>query len=316
MPMLWWPPSATTWPSAASRRSRRIPRPAPGPIRRALRRRGSGSNAGSRWRSTTSGFPSSAGSSIEPDSARVGRHARRRLARRGPARRRLQHIQRPLAGFLGRAGFVGPAGNGRRAIDSRAAQRGGAVCIPRCRGGFVASGLRQRRSCDPDRPALAGDPAGHGRRTDRSARFRDIEANLMTDPDLQTNAASLAVALGINSGTGDFAYVAVIQLKPFVFSNAWFTSWRQSYDQGACSQSSGLKSTSSTTIAGRQVFVGHVQRWGADLPRPPDRARSGRLDHLGRHGRLRGDGHQRAQAVGGTATPRGSSVAAASGPGR
>jgi hypothetical protein len=84
----------------------------------------------------------------------------------------------------------------------------------------------------------------------------DIEANLTTDPDLQTNAASLAVALGINSGTGDFAYVAVIQLKPFVFSNAWFTSWRQSYDQGACSQSSGLKSTSSTTIAGRQVFVG------------------------------------------------------------
>jgi hypothetical protein len=84
----------------------------------------------------------------------------------------------------------------------------------------------------------------------------DIEANLMTDPDLQTNAASLAVALGINSGTGDFAYVAVIQLKPFVFSNAWFTSWRQSYDQGACSQSSGLKGTSSTTIAGRQVFVG------------------------------------------------------------
>ena len=84
----------------------------------------------------------------------------------------------------------------------------------------------------------------------------DIEANLMTDPDLQTNAASLAVALGINSGTGDFAYVAVIQLKPLVFSNAWFSSWRESYDQGACSQSNGLKSTSSTTIGGRQVFVG------------------------------------------------------------
>jgi hypothetical protein len=85
----------------------------------------------------------------------------------------------------------------------------------------------------------------------------DIEANLMTDPDLQTNAASLAVALGINSATGDFAYVAIIQLKPLVFSDAWYASWRQSYDEGACSQSSGLKSTSSTTIAGRRVFVGH-----------------------------------------------------------
>jgi hypothetical protein len=73
----------------------------------------------------------------------------------------------------------------------------------------------------------------------------DIEANLMTDPDLQTNAASLAVALGINSATGDFAYVAIIQLKPLVFSDAWYASWRQSYDEGACSQSSG------------RVFVGH-----------------------------------------------------------
>ncbi len=84
----------------------------------------------------------------------------------------------------------------------------------------------------------------------------EIEANLTTDPNLVQNAASLAVALGINADTGDFAYVAVIQLKPLVFSNAFFLSWRQSYDEGACSQSDGLHDTSSTTIAGRQVFVG------------------------------------------------------------
>lgn len=84
----------------------------------------------------------------------------------------------------------------------------------------------------------------------------EIEANLMTDPSLVHNAASLAVALGINITTGDFAYVAVIQLKPLVFSNAFYVSWRESYDQGACSQSNGLKETSSTMIAGRQVFVG------------------------------------------------------------
>lgn len=84
----------------------------------------------------------------------------------------------------------------------------------------------------------------------------EIEANLVTDPDLEANAASLAVALGINSATGDFAYVAVIQLKPLVFTNAWYVSWRDSYDQGACSQSSGLKSTSSATIGGWPVFIG------------------------------------------------------------
>jgi hypothetical protein len=84
----------------------------------------------------------------------------------------------------------------------------------------------------------------------------EIEAELASDPNLAQNAASLAVALGINTGTGDFAYVAVIQLKPLVFSNAFYSSWRQSYDQSACTQSSGLKSTRTTTIAGRQVFVG------------------------------------------------------------
>ncbi len=84
----------------------------------------------------------------------------------------------------------------------------------------------------------------------------EIEANLVTDPNLVQNAAALAVALGINGSSGDFAYVAVIQLKPIVFSNAFYLSWRQSYDEGACSQSSGLKGTSSTEIAGRQVFVG------------------------------------------------------------
>ncbi|MGH2464155.1 MAG: hypothetical protein ACRDGI_01725, partial [Candidatus Limnocylindrales bacterium] len=62
----------------------------------------------------------------------------------------------------------------------------------------------------------------------------EIEAELASDPDLAHNASSLAVALGINMATGDFAYVAVIQLKPLVFSNAFFSSWRQSYDQSAC----------------------------------------------------------------------------------
>jgi hypothetical protein len=84
----------------------------------------------------------------------------------------------------------------------------------------------------------------------------EIEAELASDPSLAQSASSLAVALGIDSASGDFAYVAVIQLKPLVFSNAFYSSWRQSYDQSACTQSSGLKSTGTTTIAGRQVFVG------------------------------------------------------------
>jgi hypothetical protein len=84
----------------------------------------------------------------------------------------------------------------------------------------------------------------------------EIESSLQTDPDLVANAAGLAVGLGVNSGTGDFAYVAVVDLKPLVFTNAWFVSWRQSYDESACSQSNGLAGATTTTIGGRTVFVG------------------------------------------------------------
>ena len=84
----------------------------------------------------------------------------------------------------------------------------------------------------------------------------EVEANLATDPNLIANSSGLAVALGIDVNSGQFAYIAVIRLKPLIFGNAFYLSWRQSYDQGACSQSNGLHGTGSTTIAGRQVFTG------------------------------------------------------------
>jgi hypothetical protein len=84
----------------------------------------------------------------------------------------------------------------------------------------------------------------------------EVEAGIVTDPSLVANATGLAVALGVDLSSGEFAYIAVIRLRPLVFSNAFYLSWRQSYDQGACSQSNGVESTSTTTIAGRQVFVG------------------------------------------------------------
>jgi hypothetical protein len=105
---------------------------------------------------------------------------------------------------------------------------------------------------DPDLLAILPSTVGG----QSISEIPEIEANLVTDPDLVANAASLAVALGIDSATGDFAYVAVVQLKPLVFDNAWYVSWRESYNQGACSQSSGLQGTRSATIGGLPVFVG------------------------------------------------------------
>lgn len=84
----------------------------------------------------------------------------------------------------------------------------------------------------------------------------EVEADLVTDPNLVVNADGLAVGLGIDVSSGEFAYVAVIRLRPLVFSNAFYLSWRRSYDEAACSQSNGFTGTSSSTIGGRQVFIG------------------------------------------------------------
>ncbi|HEX7471722.1 MAG TPA: hypothetical protein VF323_01465 [Candidatus Limnocylindrales bacterium] len=84
------------------------------------------------------------------------------------------------------------------------------------------------------------------------------EAHDLTDPALSGEASALAAALAIDVGTGDFAYASVVRLRPGVFSDAYFKSWRETFDVGACSQAGGVAGSSAeATIAGHQTFIGH-----------------------------------------------------------
>jgi hypothetical protein len=84
------------------------------------------------------------------------------------------------------------------------------------------------------------------------------EARDLTDPALAGESSALAAALAIDPATGDFAYVSVVRLRPGVFSDAYFKSWRETFDAGACSQAGGVaQSSAEARIAGHGTFIGH-----------------------------------------------------------
>ena len=85
-------------------------------------------------------------------------------------------------------------------------------------------------------------------------------AEIASDSTLAGFAEAIAVALAISPGTSsgdDLAIVSVIRLRPGVFSDAWFRSWRATYDAGACEVAGGLAGLpSEIEIGGRTVYVG------------------------------------------------------------
>ncbi len=76
------------------------------------------------------------------------------------------------------------------------------------------------------------------------------------DPVLAETVERMAQSFVIDPATDDFAYSSVIALRPDVYSTPFYRSWRDSFDQGACSQSGGVASHAETTIVGRSVFIG------------------------------------------------------------
>jgi hypothetical protein len=85
-------------------------------------------------------------------------------------------------------------------------------------------------------------------------------AQIASDPTLAGSALAIAVALAISPGTSsgdDLAIVSVIRLRPGVFSEAWFRSWRSTYDEGACEVAGGIQgSPSQVSMGGHTAYVG------------------------------------------------------------
>jgi hypothetical protein len=78
------------------------------------------------------------------------------------------------------------------------------------------------------------------------------------DPSNAADLSALAVAVAAAPSSGDLAVVSVVEVRPGVFSEAYFQSWRETFDGGACSQAGGVSGTETeTTIGGHDTWVGH-----------------------------------------------------------
>ncbi len=75
-----------------------------------------------------------------------------------------------------------------------------------------------------------------------------------------TNVEAIAIGLYIRPGSStadDLAIASVVRLRPGVFDDGWFRSWRTTYDDGACQVAGGVEpGGSQVQIGGHDTDIG------------------------------------------------------------
>jgi hypothetical protein len=98
----------------------------------------------------------------------------------------------------------------------------------------------------------------------------EAEASAAAGPELSQVATGFAAGLAADPAGGDWAFVVVVALKPGVMSDAVFRSWRDSYDEGACSQAGGVGGHAEAELGGRTAYIascaGGVRTYHVWLP--------------------------------------------------
>ena len=78
--------------------------------------------------------------------------------------------------------------------------------------------------------------------------------------DVEAIALALYIAPGASSNADDLAIVNVVRLKPGVFGEDWYRSWRSTYDEGACQVAGGVSPGSAeATIGDHETHIGTCQ---------------------------------------------------------
>lgn len=99
---------------------------------------------------------------------------------------------------------------------------------------------------DVDGQALRADP--------------DTAAEIVSSGNLASDIEAIAVGLYVGAGSStadDLAIVNVVRLRPGVFGDAWYRSWRSTYDEGACDVAGGLApGTAQSVIGGHETSIG------------------------------------------------------------
>jgi hypothetical protein len=82
----------------------------------------------------------------------------------------------------------------------------------------------------------------------------ESDAEVARVPEVVANGEAVLTAL-VADPANEFAHVQLIRLKPDRFSDAFFRSWRDSFDEGFCAQAGGVQGTAEAPIGDRIVFI-------------------------------------------------------------
>jgi hypothetical protein len=82
------------------------------------------------------------------------------------------------------------------------------------------------------------------------------EQAALGDPLLAVVASAMAAGFAYDPATNEFVYAVVVRLLPGAMDGAVFRDWRDSYDEGACSQADGVLAHAETEMGGRTVYIG------------------------------------------------------------
>jgi hypothetical protein len=118
------------------------------------------------------------------------------------------------------------------------------------------SGPAASAESDPGLFAIIGGDSGEG----LDFRFdADTTASVGSDPGVARDAAGIAIGLFTITGqqpVADFAIVSIVHLRDSAADEAWYRSYRDSYDVAACAQAGGVTGHAESTIDGHRVFIG------------------------------------------------------------
>lgn len=84
----------------------------------------------------------------------------------------------------------------------------------------------------------------------------EAESAALAGPELAAVGSAMAAGLAVDAATGQFVYAVVVRLKPAAMNDTVFRDWRDSYDEGACSQAGGVTGHAEAQFGGRTVFIG------------------------------------------------------------
>jgi hypothetical protein len=84
----------------------------------------------------------------------------------------------------------------------------------------------------------------------------ESDADAAADAAVVEYGEAVVTAIAVDPATGEFVYATVVRLRPDVFDDELFRDWRDSFDEGACSQAGGVTGRAEATLGGRTVHIG------------------------------------------------------------